>query len=306
MTDSRHIPVMVEEVLNFLKPTPGGLYLDGTLGSGGHSLAILKATKGHCHVWGVDQDSAAIERAKVTLCNYLGQLELKRCNFKDLPMMLEGQDIRFDGMIFDLGVSLDQLSDPSRGFSFQTSGPLDMRMDKTGELTAAEIVNEWSEEEIADLIYQFGEERHSRRIARRICLERQKNHIETTDHLAQIVQKSIPRRPKHGIHPATRTFQALRIAVNEELAGLGEFLEQIVNWLNVGGTCVVIAFHSLEDRIVKHTFRALAKRPSCFQLLTKKVVKPSATEKERNPKSRSARLRAIRKSEEKVINDTEK
>ncbi len=290
-----HEPVMVQEVLQLLNPQPGKLILDATVGTGGHAEHLLRAG---ARVIGLDQDPRALEWARQRLSPYGDQVQLIRGNFRRVRELLAPLGIvGVDGALFDLGVSSLQLADGSRGFSFQADGPLDMRMDPDASVTAADLVNHLSEEELARLLREYGEERYARRIARKIV---QSRPIFTAAHLARLVASCYPPGP-HRIHPATRTFQALRIAVNDELGALKEGLVQVRDLLRPGGVVVVISFHSLEDRIVKRFFReeALAGR---LEILTKKPLSPTEAEVQRNPRARSAKLRAAQVPE--VISNT--
>jgi len=286
------MPVLLEEALELLDVRPGGFYVDGTVGLAGHASEILRRAEPAGRLLGLDRDSEALQRAGATLAAFGGRVSLAHADFRELPRLLGER--RPDGVLLDLGVSSLQLDAAERGFSFQREGPLDMRMDQSGGPTAADLVNRLPERELADLIYQFGEERASRRVARAIVYARAKARLRTTTELAAVVRRAVPRSGPRGIDPATRTFQALRIAVNEELRGLGECLEGVAARLPEGGRLAVIAFHSLEDREVKQAFRALSTRG--FRLLTKKPLRPGPAEEARNPRARSARLRAIEKA----------
>lgn len=283
-----HEPVMVGEVLRFLAPGPGKLVVDATVGTGGHAEAILERG---AELLGIDRDPWALEVARRRLARFGGRCRLVRGNYRHLERILGEQGIgEVDGVLFDLGMSSFQLGDPGRGFSFLREGPLDMRMDPSQPLTAHEIVNRWPEREIARILREYGEERYARRIARAIVRARP---LRTTTELASLVARCYP-PGRHRIHPATRTFQALRIAVNDELAALREGLLAAIRVLRPGGVVVVISFHSLEDRIVKRTFRQRWIADE-VEILTKKPLTPSPEEVGRNPRARSARLRAARK-----------
>jgi 16S rRNA (cytosine1402-N4)-methyltransferase len=301
-----HIPVMLTEVLATLGPHDGGVYLDGTFGGGGYAQAILGAAQ--CTLWAIDRDPDAIARGVGLAARYPGRLHLLRGNFADLLGLLATHGIAaLDGVVLDLGVSSFQIDDPARGFSFRSQGPLDMRMDRAGT-TAAELVNSLPERELADILFAFGEERASRRVARAIVAARTMAPIETTARLAEIIRAVLP-PDRSGIDPATRSFQALRIRVNDELAAIEQALADAANLLRPGGRLVVVAFHSLEDRIVKrfmvaasgreaapsrHNPGGLRARPTpAFHLLTQRALRPGDTELARNPRARSARLRAI-------------
>ena len=288
-----HVPVMTAEALQFLRPERGGLYLDCTVGLGGHTRALLEA--GAARVIGVDRDEDALARARTVLAPWHDRVELVHADYRSLEAVLDARQIdSIDGALADLGVSSLQFDALGRGFSFQRDEPLDMRMDRSGGETAADLVARTSERDLADVIFQYGEERFSRRIARAIVDARAESPIDTTGRLASIVRRAIPRRGHMRIDPATRTFQALRIWVNDELDGLDRFLESAARRLRAGARMVVITFHSLEDRIVKHTFRALQQADArLLEVLTKKPIVPGDAEIERNPRARSAKLRAV-------------
>jgi 16S rRNA (cytosine1402-N4)-methyltransferase len=288
----RHDPVMPREVLAFLQPEKGGVVVDCTVGLGGHAFALLKA--GPTRVVGLDRDPAALEIAARTLSEFGDRVELVHSDYRQIDAVLDARGIHtVDGALADLGMSSLQLDSEGRGFSFQREDPLDMRMDTTTGATAAQLVAEASEAELADVIYRFGEERFSRRVARAIVQNRETTPIRTTGQLAAIVRHAIPRRGFSRIDPATRTFQALRIWVNRELEGLDDFITRLAARLKAGARMVIITFHSLEDRIVKHTLRALAQREGAIvRILTKKPVVPQSDEIDRNPRARSAKLRA--------------
>lgn len=305
-----HVSVMPQQVLEYIAPASGGIYFDGTLGGGGHSRLILEASDPDGFLYAVDRDERALAVARENLRSFSGRTVIKYGDFRD-PYILP-DDESFDGIILDLGVSSFQLDMPEAGFSFRNDGPLDMRMDQTGGTKAADIVNEYPVDDIAVIIKKYGEERFARRIARAIETARENKAITTTFELAEIVRNAIPRqRSREKIDPATRTFQALRIAVNDELTELGESIERLANRLKSGGTIVVISFHSLEDRIVKWVFRQLAgdvpqygmgdlpikadETKTPFEILTRKPVIAGEGEQQENPRSRSAKLRALRK-----------
>jgi len=287
-----HIPVLTAETIHQLQPARGGVFVDCTVGLGGHARALLEA--GATRVIGLDRDPDALARARQTLAPWSDRVELVHADYRALADVLDRQQIaEVDGTLADLGVSSMQFDEPGRGFSFQRDEPLDMRMDRTAGDTAADLVARSTERDLADAIFQYGEERFSRRIARAIVAGRQEAPIATTGRLASIVRRAIPHRGGHvRIDPATKTFQALRIWVNQELDGLDRFVETAARRLRAGARLVVITFHSLEDRIVKHTLRALQQRDGIVQVLTKKPIVPSDEEVERNPRSRSAKLRA--------------
>jgi len=289
-----HEPVLLAEALAMLAVRPGGLYVDGTVGLGGHAAAILDAGAPDARLVGFDRDAETLERTREALASYGGRVRLVHADFREAPAQLRGQ--RADGVLLDLGVSSVQLDTAERGFSFQADGPLDMRMDRSAGETAADVVNEMDEEDLADVIYRFGEDRASRRIARAIASARRQHRIATTGELAAIVRGAAGRRPRRpGLDPATRTFQALRIHVNRELDRLSDALRALAGCLAPNGRLAVIAFHSLEDREVKHTFRALVSEG--FEVLAKKPVRPGDAEAARNPRARSARLRGLRRRE---------
>jgi 16S rRNA (cytosine1402-N4)-methyltransferase len=286
------VPVLTAEVVRYLQPDHGGVFVDCTVGLGGHAKALLAA--GATRIVGLDRDAAALDRAREALAPWLDRVQLVHADYRTLDAVLDRLGVpQVDGALADLGVSSMQFDEPGRGFSFQRDEPLDMRMDRTGGETAADLVARSSEVELADAIYQFGEERFSRRIARSIVAARKDSPIQTTGRLAAIVRRALPRRGPMRIDPATRTFQALRIWVNQELEGLDRFLEAAARRLRAGARLVVITFHSLEDRIVKHTFRALERSEEhLVNVLTKKPVVPTDAEVAQNPRARSAKLRA--------------
>ena len=280
---------MVAEVLGHLAPSRGGLFVDCTVGLGGHARALLDA--GASRVIGIDRDRAALALAGEALGAYGDRVELAHGDYRALAQLLDARGVAgVDGLIADLGVSSMQL-DSARGFSFRRDEPLDMRMDTSSGETAAGMIAAADEQALADVIYEFGEERHARRVARAIVAARKDAPIETTGRFADIVRRAIPRKGYSRIDPATRTFQAIRIWVNRELEGLDVFLAQSAGRLNAGGRLAVITFHSLEDRIVKHTFRALQSEGR-LTVRTKRPDVPSEAEIERNPRARSAKLRA--------------
>jgi 16S rRNA (cytosine1402-N4)-methyltransferase len=288
-----HVPVMSREVVDFMGPSRGGLFLDCTVGLGGHSRALLEA--GATRVIGLDRDADAISQAEQTLAPWRDRVELVHADYRSLDDVLDRLSItRVAGAVADLGLSSLQLEAPGRGFSFQRDEPLDMRMDRTVGQTAADLVAHATQVELADAIFEFGEERFSRRIARAIIDARRDRPVSTTGQLASIVRRVVPRRGRPRLDPATRTFQALRIWVNRELEGLDRFLQTAARRLELGARLVVIAFHSLEDRIVKQTFRALGHgADTVLKVLTKKPVVPSNEEVRENPRARSAKLRAV-------------
>ncbi len=267
--------------------------MDGTVGLGGHASAVLRATAPDGRLRGFDRDGETLARARERLAPFAERARLEQADYRDIPARL-GEE-RADGILLDLGISSVQLDDPGRGFSFLADGPLDMRMDRSGGETAADLVNELPEKELADVIYEYGEERASRRIARAIVRSRERAPIRTTAALAEIVRRAAPPSRRRGFHPATRTFQALRIRVNRELDGLDGALENLARCLAPGGRMAVIAFHSLEDRVAKTSFRTLARQG--YTILTKKPLRPGEDETRANPRARSARLRAIAREE---------
>jgi 16S rRNA (cytosine1402-N4)-methyltransferase len=288
-----HVPVLLRESLEFLRVRPDGFYIDATLGGGGHAEAILKALHSG-KLLAIDCDPDAVGEARRRLEPYKERLMVFEGNFANLDeaMQASGQP-RADGILADLGLSSMQLEDASRGFSFSLPGPLDMRMDPHTRVTAGEIVNRTPERDLADLIFKLGEERYSRRIARALTKARP---IRTTTELAQVVTRAIPSRAGLcKVHPATRTFMALRMAVNQELENLEAFLSKVPDALAPGGRAVFITFHSLEDRLVKHALRAW-RQAGKVEVLTRKVVRPGPEEVHSNPRSRSAKLRAAERS----------
>jgi 16S rRNA (cytosine1402-N4)-methyltransferase len=283
---------MTAEVLQHLRPELGGLFIDCTVGLGGHSRALLE--NGATRLIGLDRDGDALARAGEALSPWRDRVELVHADYRSLGEVLDSRHLaQVDGALADLGVSSMQFDAPGRGFSFQRDEPLDMRMDRTGGETAAQLVARADEHELADVIFNFGEERYSRRIAQALVRERVEAPIDTTTRLATIVRRAVPRRGYSRIDPATRTFQALRIWVNRELDGLDRFVETAARRLRAGARLVVISFHSLEDRIVKHTLRALERGGEAgIRVLTKKPLVPGDDEVRRNPRARSAKLRA--------------
>src|SRR5262245_42841999 len=286
-----HEPVMVAEVLEHLAPARGGVFVDCTVGYGGHTRAMLHA--GASRVVGLDRDPDALRQAAAALVSEESRVELVHSDYRRLDEILDARGITgVDGILADLGVSSMQLDEAGRGFSFRRDEPLDMRMDRTSGLTASEMIRDADERTLADVIYEFGEERHARRIARAIVEARDRSAVDSTGRLAEVVRRAIPRKGYSRIDPATRTFQAIRIWVNRELEGLDVFLTQAAGRLRPGGLMAVIAFHSLEDRIVKHTLRSLQTTGDIgLTIRTKRPVVPSEAEVERNPRARSAKLR---------------
>ncbi|MBW4637534.1 MAG: 16S rRNA (cytosine(1402)-N(4))-methyltransferase RsmH [Gloeocapsa sp. UFS-A4-WI-NPMV-4B04] len=275
-----HVPVLSQEVITGLAIRPSGHYLDATVGGGGHSELILAAAP-DVRVTAIDRDEQAIAAAKTQLATYGDRVQFLLANFAEY----QPNNILFDGIIADLGVSSHHLDVAKRGFSFRNAATLDMRMDTRQSLTAAEVINFWDESQLADIFFKYGEERLSRRIARRIVEQRP---FETTTQLAEAIAYAVPRQYRYGrIHPATRVFQALRIVVNDELTSLETFINRAPDWLAPGGRIGIISFHSLEDRIVKHSLRA----SPLLKILTKKPITAQEDEIKQNPRSRSAKLR---------------
>jgi 16S rRNA (cytosine1402-N4)-methyltransferase len=294
----RHIPVMAEEVLFWLARNGRRTYLDCTVGYSGHAEKLLEASGADSRLIGLDRDAMAIEASRKRLARFGDRVHLVHGHFVDLKQHLAVTSVGpIDGILFDLGVSSTQLEEPARGFSFQGDGPLDMRMDQSTGGTAADLINRWPEAQLADTIFQFGEERFSRRIARAIVRARERRPLTTTNELVSVIEGAVPANYRHGrIHCATRTFQAFRIAVNQELDSLESALCDAVDVLSPGGRLCAISFHSLEDRIVKHTFRGLSGRDNpSLTVLTKRPQIPTREESERNPRSRSAKLRAAQR-----------
>lgn len=318
---SQHVSVLLEEALHFLQPEAGGYYIDGTVGGGGHTAALLERSAPNGKVLGIDTDIHALERVRSGLAKYVdcGRLVLVHANFANLTQIAAQAGFnKVQGILLDLGFSSDQMDDPQRGFSFSADGPLDMRLDQSLAVSAAHLVNTASEQELADIFWRYGEEPRSRQIARRIVYKRNMAAITRTSQLAELVAAGTPYRPG-SIHPATRTFQALRIAVNHELERLETVLPQVLDVLATNGEerecdqqerkpgrMVIIAFHSLEDRMVKEFMRREASSCLCpphiplcvcghkarLRLLTKKPITPTVEEVERNPRARSAKMRA--------------
>lgn len=306
MSGFSHVPVMLAEAVNALQPVVGGVYLDGTFGGGGYARAIL--VRADCHLYAIDRDPAAIARAQALLEEYPSHFSIMPGRISELSQMLAAHEVSgLDGAVFDLGLSSYQIDDPVRGFSFRQDGPLDMRMGRSGR-DAADLVNSEAESDLADILFRYGDEKASRRVARAIIERRGVQKFSTTADLASVI-RSVVRADKSGIDPATRSFQALRIAVNEELADIEAALVQAASLLRPGGRLVVVSFHSLEDRIVKHFFASCAGRapgtsrhdpaglkpavPPQFKLVTKSAVAPSQEEVRANPRARSAKLRVM-------------
>jgi len=306
METTAHQPVLLREALEALAVRPGGFWVDGTVGAGGHAEAILRATAPEGRLLACDRDAEALETARRRLAPFGERVVFRHADYRRLGALLDevgGPPVA--GILLDLGISSLQLDDPGRGFSFQKDGPLDMRMDRTERTTAADLVGALAEERLAAILREHGEEKAARRIARALVRERARAPIATTRRLAEIVASVLPVRGPSRIHPATRTFQALRIAVNREIEGLDRLIEEAVTRLEPGGRIAVISFHSLEDRVVKQTLRGLTRRcvcprglpvcacgrPGVVRLVGSKALRPSAEEALHNPRSRSARLR---------------
>jgi len=304
MANSFHIPVLTKEILNYLNLKKGGVYIDCTVGGGGHSKAILEKIYPHGLLIGIDQDIEAINTAKEELKTYLDKVTLIKGNFKNLEKILSDIKIKtVSGIIFDLGVSFHQLKEKERGFSFKEDSHLDMRMDLNQEFNAYILINSYSENDLVEIFEKYGEERFSKRIARLITIERKRETINRTKQLADLIIRSLPRtRKRHTwrIHPATRVFQAIRIEVNQELKALEKGLSQAIRVLEDKGRICVISYHSLEDRIVKHQFKEIEREGKDkgnygLKIITKKPISPSSEEVEGNPKARSAKLRVAEK-----------
>ena len=308
-----HKPVLLDECLEALNIRPGGVYLDGTLGRAGHSLEIVRRlTTGRLIC--LDRDMTAIEAAKIRLADYMDRVTLVHTNFSEVGSVLHELGISgVDGMLFDLGVSSPQLDTPERGFSYMHDAPLDMRMDAQASLTAAQVVNEWSYEELRRILFEYGEERYAPAIAKNIVSSREGKRIETTYELVEIIRRAMPAAAlREKQHPAKRSFQAIRIAVNDELGELPPMMESAAACLNPGGRLAVITFHSLEDRIIKKTLQTLATGCTCppefpvcvcgkkpiMKLVSRKPIVAGAAELEYNPRARSAKLRVAEKCSE--------
>ncbi len=310
-----HTPVLLQETVDGLKIQPDGTYVDGTLGGGGHAYEICRRLSNKGKFVGTDQDAAAIEAAGKRLRDFGEQVTIVRSNFCDMKSLLENLGIdRVDGIVLDLGVSSYQLDAADRGFSYREDAPLDMRMDTRQELTARDIVNDYSEGELYRVIRDYGEERFAKGIANRIVAEREKQPIETTGELVEVIRSAIPRKEqrKSSGHPAKRTFQAIRIEVNNELDVLSDSLDMMIDLLNPGGRICIITFHSLEDRIVKEAFKKAENPCTCppdfpvcvcgavskGKIITKKPITPGEDELENNSRSKSAKLRIFERANE--------
>jgi 16S rRNA (cytosine1402-N4)-methyltransferase len=293
-----HTPVMLKEVLQYLNLKTGQVIVDATVGLGGHSKMIAEQLGENGVLVGLDRDQESLATARQTLGEYSSRIKFAYGNFSDLDEVLKGLNIsRIDGILFDLGISSFQLGDAERGFSFQSDGPLDMRLDRNSYISAYDLLNNLNEEELSHLLKTFGQERWHNRIARLLVQERQRHPIATTGQLSSIVVSAIPprfRRFHYRIHPATRTFQAIRIAVNRELESLELALAKAIGLLNPGGRICVISFHSLEDRIAKFTFKKFA-QDGAIKIITPKPLTPCESETKDNPRSRSAKFRVAEK-----------
>ncbi len=298
MSPTIHEAVMTSEVMEFLRPHDGGVYVDATLGGGTHTRELLERSAPNGHVYAFDVDPGALERARETLASYGDRFMAIEANFRDMTQVLQDRGVHgVDGILIDLGVSSDELMDASKGLSFRVAGPLDMRLGPRANddgLTAADIVNTWSEADLERVLREDGEERYARRIASAIVAMRKERPIATTLDLTEVIRSAAPASYEHGrIHPATRTFQALRIAVNDELGALRDAIQSARNLLKPDGVITIISFHSLEDRIVKHAFRDA----DDLEPLTKRPLEPTEEEVSRNPRARSAKVRGARKKE---------
>ena len=309
--DYGHKPVLLHESLDALAIRPDGVYVDGTLGRAGHSLEIVRRLTAGGRLIGIDRDQTAIDAARERLASYLDRVTLVHSNFDRIGDILADLHIPgVDGMLFDLGVSSPQLDDAARGFSYMHDAPLDMRMDRTASLTARDVVNDWPYEELRRILYEYGEERYAPAIARRIVTAREEAPIETTGQLVELIKSAMPPQAlREKQHPAKRTFQGIRIAVNDELAAVSDVVAGAIHLLKPGGRLCVISFHSLEDRIVKQQLAKAAKGCTCppefpvcicgkkpqIILKPRKPILPSQEELERNPRARSAKLRVAEK-----------
>lgn len=307
----QHVTVLREEAVAGLRIRPDGIYVDCTLGGAGHSSLIVSQLSEKGRLIAVDQDDWALENARERLAPWMDKVTLVKSNFRRLRDIVQEQGLDgVDGVLFDLGVSSPQLDEEERGFSYNADAPLDMRMDRQAPLTAYDVVNKWEEEELARIIWEYGEEKFSRRISRQIVACRQKKPVETTGELVEIIKQAIPAAARRsGPHPAKRTFQAIRIAVNDELEAFREAVVAAVELLNPGGRVSVITFHSLEDRICKQVFQEYSKGCTCppsfpictcgheatLKVITRKPILPSAEEVQENPRARSAKLRVAEK-----------
>jgi len=292
-----HKPVLVQKILELLAVKPDGVYVDGTLGGAGHALAVLEKAGPSGFLLGLDQDGEILKVARENLTPFENRVRIVQANFSDITEVLKQERLeKVDGIYLDLGVSSLQLDRGERGFSFSKEGPIDMRMDTRQVQTALDKVRRSNEFELTRVLKEYGEERHAAKIARGLLEKAKRGELRSTLDMAEIALNAYPPKTRHkGIHPATRTFQALRIWVNEELECLKKFLGDTPPFLNINGRLCVISYHSLEDRIVKHAFRSLCKKQSGFKLLTKKPIRPSEEEIQENPRARSAKLRCLEK-----------
>ena len=313
MPEFNHETVLIHETVEGLSIFPEGIYVDCTLGGAGHSEYLLSQLNENGHLFAFDQDEQAIQYAKERLMPYVekGMVTFIKANFRELKVELKQRNIfKIDGILYDLGVSSPQLDQAERGFSYHQNAPLDMRMDQQASLTAKQVVNEWSYEKLVKIFYQYGEEKFSKQIARKIEKAREKKTIETTGELVELIKEAIPAPARRkGGHPAKRTFQAIRIAVNDELGSIEESIEQAIDLLNVGGRISVITFHSLEERIIQTIFKARSRGPELppglpvlpsyyqpeLKIITRKPILPSEEERSRNNRSRSSKLRIAEK-----------
>ncbi|MEM8944685.1 MAG: 16S rRNA (cytosine(1402)-N(4))-methyltransferase RsmH [Planctomycetota bacterium] len=285
-TESCHIPVMLDAVLEWLAPAPGQILVDGTFGGGGHTAALAQRVGPSGRILAMDLDDEAIDRSQSTVESL--PVDLAIGSYTKIPELLASYEVdQVDGILLDIGLSSDQLADNERGFSYQSTGALDLRFDRSRGEPAWQMIDRLDEKSLADIIYRYGEERFSRRIARRIVGTRRETPIRTADQLASLVRSCVPRSKGHRIDPATRTFQALRVAVNQELASLELALQRLPDCLAAGGRLAIISFHSLEDRIVKQAYRDDIR----LEVLTKRPLRPTEAELQQNPRARSARLR---------------
>ncbi len=288
-----HVPVLLNEMIEWIDPSPNGVYLDGTLGRGGYSSRLLEATDPKGMVIAFDLDKRAVDKAKDRFSEYGARFTAIHAGFQDAKEVLEKMEIKtLNAAVLDLGLSSDQLEDPERGFSFQAPGPLDMRFNSEAGLTLWELISESSVKQLEEIILTYGEERYFRRISKAICSARDKGRLKTTEDLAEVIKGAVKRTEKR-IHPATRTFQALRIAVNKEIQNLEQALEDIPEILAPGGKFCVISYHSIEDRAVKISFRERAKNSDKWRILTKKPMRPGQEEVRTNPRARSAKMRVL-------------
>ena len=293
MVNIEHIPVMCKEVIDYLHLAPGSTIVDATIGSAGHAMKILEKIAPTGRLIGIDRDAESLSFAQSQLTEFKDNIDLVHGDFRNIDTILDELKVKkIDGILFDLGVSSQQLDSTERGFSFRYDAPLDMRMDKTSYILAYDLVNNLTEKEISDILWSFGQERWHNRIAKYLIRERAEHPISTTKELREIILRAIPYKFSHRqrIHPATRTFQALRIAVNRELEALSEALERIPEFLKKGAVVCVISFHSLEDRIAKHSLRENAHK-GLYRIITKKPLTATSCEVRENPRSRSAKMR---------------